>query len=74
MDDIDQSRFALMAVLTRAHDARPDEYPDPQALLALSDEGVRSYAAWAASSRSTASYAATALRAASSCLALRDSG
>jgi len=45
MDDIDQSRFALMAVLTRAHDARPDEYPDPQALLALSDEGVRSYAA-----------------------------
>jgi hypothetical protein len=45
MNDIDQSRFALMAVLTRAHDARPDEYPDPQALLALSDDAVRSYAA-----------------------------
>ena len=34
-----------MAVLTRAHEARPEEYPDPQALLALSDDAVSSYAA-----------------------------
>ena len=44
MADIDQSRFALIAVLTRAHEARPDDYPPPATLLGMSDEGLRSYA------------------------------
>jgi hypothetical protein len=44
MTNIDQNRFALMAVLTDAHKARPDEYPDPQTLIAMSDEVLRAYA------------------------------
>jgi len=42
--DIDQNRFALMALLTRAHDARPDDYADPQTLVPMSDDSLRSYA------------------------------
>jgi len=45
MEDIDQSRFALMTALTGAHKLRPDEYPSPGILVATSDEGLRSYAA-----------------------------
>ena len=45
MRDIDQNRFALMAALTRAHEARPDDYPDPQTLIPMSDDGLRCYAA-----------------------------
>jgi hypothetical protein len=44
MEDIDQSRFALMTALGEAHKARPDEYPNPGTLVAMSDEGVRAYA------------------------------
>jgi hypothetical protein len=44
MTNIDQSRFALMAVLTRAHGERPNDYPDPQTLITMSDEGLRGYA------------------------------
>jgi len=42
--DIDQNRFALIAVLTEAHEKRPDEYPDPQTLIAMSDGVLRAYA------------------------------
>jgi hypothetical protein len=35
MTDIDQSRFALMTVLTRAHEERPDDYADPGLLHSL---------------------------------------
>jgi hypothetical protein len=44
MEDIDQSRFALMTALTRAHQLRPDDYPKPGILVAMSDEGLRAYA------------------------------
>jgi hypothetical protein len=44
MHDIDQNRFALMTVLRRVHEARPDDYADPETLLAMSDEALRSYA------------------------------
>ena len=44
MEDIDQSRFALMTALGEAHKARPDEYPKPGTLVAMSDEGLRAYA------------------------------
>ena len=44
MEDIDQSRFALMTALTRAHQLRPDEYPNPGMLVPMSDEGLRAYA------------------------------
>jgi hypothetical protein len=44
MEDIDQSRFALMTALTRAHQLRPDEYPDPGILVAMSDEDLRAHA------------------------------
>jgi hypothetical protein len=44
MDDIDQSRFALIAALTRAREARPDDYPDYEALSQMSDQGLRAYA------------------------------
>jgi len=30
MQDIDQNRFPLMTVLRRAHEARPDDYADPE--------------------------------------------
>jgi hypothetical protein len=45
MEDIDQSRFALMTALTGAHKLRPDEYHNPGILVAMSDEGLRAYAA-----------------------------
>ena len=45
MEDIDQSRFALMTALSEAHKARPDDYPNPGTLVTMSDEGLRSYAA-----------------------------
>jgi hypothetical protein len=44
MEDIDQSRFALMTALTRAHQLRPDEYPDPGILVAMSDKDLRAHA------------------------------
>jgi hypothetical protein len=44
MEDIDQSRFALTAAITRASEGRPDEYPDYDALLRMSDQAVRAYA------------------------------
>ncbi len=44
MEDIDQSRFALMTALTEAHEARPDDYPNPGSLITMSDEGLRAYA------------------------------
>ena len=44
MEDIDQSRFALMTALTGAHKFRPDDYPNPGILVAMSDEGLRAYA------------------------------
>ena len=44
MEDIDQSRFALMTALGEAHKSRPDEYPDSDTLVAMSDEGLRAYA------------------------------
>ena len=43
MQDIDQNRFALMTVLRRVHEARPDDYADPETLIAMSDDGLRSY-------------------------------
>ena len=44
MEDIDQSRFALMTALTRAHQMRPDDYPNPGILVAMSDDDLRAYA------------------------------
>ena len=44
MEDIDQSRFALITVLTKAHEERRDEYPESRILVAMSDEGLRGYA------------------------------
>jgi hypothetical protein len=44
MEHIDQSRFALISALSEAHKVRPDEYPNPGALVAMSDEGLRAYA------------------------------
>jgi hypothetical protein len=44
MTDIDQDRFALIAALTKAHRARPDDYSNPGTLIAMSDEGLRAYA------------------------------
>jgi len=44
MEDIDQDRFALMSALTRANLARPDDYPNPSTLIAMSDEALRAYA------------------------------
>jgi hypothetical protein len=44
MEDIDQSRFALMTALTGAHKLRPDEYPAPGILIAMSDDDLRAYA------------------------------
>jgi hypothetical protein len=37
-EDIHQDRFALMTVLTRAHEARPAVYAGSEALMAMSDE------------------------------------
>jgi hypothetical protein len=34
-----------MAVLTRAHEVEPDEYPAPSTLIPMSDEALRGYAA-----------------------------
>jgi len=43
MADIAQSRFALIGVLTQAHEARPEDYPAPRTLLEMTDEGLRGY-------------------------------
>lgn len=43
-DDIHQDRFALMAALTRAHDARPDEFADSETLMSMSDEDLLAHA------------------------------
>ena len=45
MEDIDQSRFALLTALSEAHKARPSDYPSPGTLITMSDEGLRSHAA-----------------------------
>jgi hypothetical protein len=42
--DIHQDRFALMAVLTRAHVARPHDYVDRESLMSMSDERLVAYA------------------------------
>jgi hypothetical protein len=33
-----------MAVLTRAHDLEPDEYPAPSILIGMSDDALRDHA------------------------------
>jgi hypothetical protein len=43
-EDIHQDRFALMTVLTRAHDARPNDYAGSDALMAMSDKLLVSHA------------------------------
>ena len=43
-EDIHQDRFALMTVLTRAHEARPADYDDPQSLMSMSDERLVAHA------------------------------
>jgi hypothetical protein len=43
-EDIHQDRFALMTVLTRAHEARPTEYVDSQVLMSMSDEQLVAHA------------------------------
>ena len=43
-EDIHQDRFALVTVLTRAHEARPDDYADPQSLISMSDERLVAHA------------------------------
>jgi hypothetical protein len=42
--DIHQDRFALMAVLTRAHVARPAEYLGSESLMAMSDKRLVTHA------------------------------
>jgi hypothetical protein len=43
-EDIHQDRFALMTVLTRAHDARPNDYADSESLMSMSDELLLAHA------------------------------
>ena len=43
-EDIHQDRFALMAVLTRAHDERPDDYADSRSLMSMSDDQLVAHA------------------------------
>ena len=43
-DDIHQARFALVSVLERAYEARPDEYADPAVLQAMTDDALIDYA------------------------------
>jgi hypothetical protein len=43
-EDIHQDRFALMTVLTRAHEARPDVYAESQELMSMSDERLVAHA------------------------------
>jgi hypothetical protein len=43
-EDIHQDRFALMTVLTRAHEARPNDYAGSEALMAMSDEHLVAHA------------------------------
>jgi hypothetical protein len=43
-EDIHQDRFALMTVLTRAHDARPNDYADSESLMSTSDELLLAHA------------------------------
>jgi hypothetical protein len=44
-EDIHQDRFALVAVLTRAHKARPTDYVDSQVLMSMTDERLVEHAA-----------------------------
>ena len=44
-EDIHQDRFALMTVLTRAHEARPNDYAGSEALMGMSDELLVAHAA-----------------------------
>jgi hypothetical protein len=43
-EDIHQDRFALMTVLTRAHEARPDVYAQSGELMSMSDEQLVDHA------------------------------
>ena len=43
-EDIHQDRFALMAALTRAHEARPADYTDSETLMSMSDERLVAHA------------------------------
>jgi hypothetical protein len=43
-ENVDINRFALTAVLTAAHAQRPSEYPDFDALNAMSDVALVAYA------------------------------
>jgi hypothetical protein len=43
-EDIHQNRFALMTVLARAHEARPDDYADSRSLMSMSDERLLAHA------------------------------
>jgi len=43
-EDIHQDRFALMAALTRAHEARPADYTDSETLMSMSDERLLAHA------------------------------
>lgn len=43
-EDIHQDRFALVAVLTRAHKARPTDYVESQVLMSMSDERLMTHA------------------------------
>jgi hypothetical protein len=43
-EDVDINRFALTAVLTAAGAKRPSEYPDFEALNAMSDAALVAYA------------------------------
>jgi hypothetical protein len=43
-EDIHQDRFALMTVLTRAHEARPNAYAESQELMSMSDEQLVAHA------------------------------
>ena len=43
-EDIHQDRFALMTVLTRAHEARPNAYADSRELMSMSDEQLVAHA------------------------------
>lgn len=43
-EDIHQDRFALMAALTRAHEARPDDFADSETLMSMNDEDLLAHA------------------------------
>ena len=43
-EDIHQARFALVSVLERAYESRPEEYEDPAIVQAMTDEELLGYA------------------------------